>query len=89
MYHSLAVLPIDYYWTVEPDIETYEAQRGVGSLADDLTDIYLDLKDGLNGLLAGQSERDVVFDWRLTSWIHSGFHAVDAMVVIHRAIQRD
>src|SRR5919202_1076483 len=39
IYDRLAVLPIDYYWTVEPDIGG-EHEPTVGSLGDDLADIY-------------------------------------------------
>ena len=37
----------DYYWTVEPSIEK-EPVELVGSLADDLADIYADVKPGLD-----------------------------------------
>jgi Domain of unknown function (DUF5063) len=83
IYDRLAVLPIDYYWTVEPDIDG-EQEPMVGSLGDDLADIYLALKKGLDGLAAGLAERDVVWQWRFEFWTHWGQHAVDALGVMHR-----
>lgn len=60
------------------------------SLADDLADIYQDLKNGL--LLAECPEvdrADVVFDWRLLFACHWGRHATSALCVIHLQMWED
>ena len=54
-----------------------------GSLADDLTGVYLDLKSGLDQLRSGVPNRDVIWEWRFTFWSHWGEHAVNALRIIH------
>lgn len=51
-----------------------------GSLADDLTDIYLELKRGLNVLDAGvfNGEEEVLKLWQAGYLLHWGQHLVDA-----------
>ena len=71
----------DYYWTADP-LEEPKMQLG-GSLADDLADIYLEMKINLNLLAEGASENEIVWDWRFGFWNHWGAHAVEALRVIH------
>jgi hypothetical protein len=54
----------DLYWTVPAWENDREAM--MGSLADDLADIYRDLKDGLELATSGASEDEVVWEWRLS-----------------------
>jgi len=67
----------DAYW-MEFDI-AQDGQTMSGSLADDLTDIYFDLRDGLHTL-----ERDprdsqrAVTDWQTGYEVHWGQHLLDA-----------
>lgn len=49
-----------------------------GSLADDLTDIYYDLKSGLDRLDDDHDMRRTVSDWRTGFSVHWGQHLVDA-----------
>lgn len=64
----------DSYW-MEFDV-ALDGQSMTGSLADDLTDIYCDLKVGLNIL---DEEPDLALDnWRSSYKIHWGQHLVDA-----------
>jgi hypothetical protein len=72
----------DYYWTVEPSIEE-EPVELAGSLADDLADIYADVKPGLDFVAAGGSTSSAAREWRLSFWSHWGTHAVEALRVIH------
>jgi Domain of unknown function (DUF5063) len=72
----------DLYWTVVPSGED-EREELAGSLADDLADIYRDVKEGLDLLAAGESMNEVVWHWRFNFWTHWGTHAVDALRVIH------
>ena len=72
----------DWYWTVAPFIKEVP-QLLTGSLADDLTSVYHDLKRGLDYLRAGEPEPDVIWEWRLGFWSHWGQHAVNAVRIIH------
>ena len=62
---------------LEDDRET------AGSLADDLADIYRNVKEGLDALSAGRSEADVVWEWRFSFWSHWGEHAANALRIVH------
>jgi len=64
----------DSYW-MEFDVAEDE-QSMSGSLADDLTDIYCELKQGLR-LVDGQPER-AIEDWHRGYHLHWGQHLVDA-----------
>jgi hypothetical protein len=89
IFHRLQIrLGVDTYWTLIPfdDSSGYEHVELLGSLADDLADIYRDVKEGIDLLAAGESENDVVWEWRFGFWSHWGTHAVDALRVIHRHI---
>lgn len=59
---------------------------GIGDLADDLADIYRDIKPGLRALDHNRDEyvSMVVFGWKEPLFkTHWGRHAVDAMRVLH------
>jgi hypothetical protein len=64
----------DSYW-MEFDVAGDE-QNMSGSLADDLTDIYCELKNGLQ-FIDGEPERTVE-DWHKGYHLHWGQHLVDA-----------
>ncbi|MCU7934244.1 MAG: DUF5063 domain-containing protein [Candidatus Thiodiazotropha sp. (ex Dulcina madagascariensis)] len=64
----------DGYW-MEFDVAG-DGQSMSGSLADDLTDIYCELKSGLN-MLDGQPQR-AVEDWHKGFHLHWGQHLLDA-----------
>ena len=69
----------DTYWLEfdEPAIAAVDAEHRSGSLADDLTDIYFELKRGLNMLDVEGPER-VADLWELGFKRHWGQHLVDA-----------
>lgn len=77
----------DLYWS-NLDTTT-EAPVSAGSLADDLTDIWRDLRHGLDALDTGSDWHDVVFEWRLSFIAHWGRHAVDARRPLHAALHAD
>jgi hypothetical protein len=55
-----------------------------GSLADDITDIYLDLKDGLVLMEKNTSApQDALWEWRFGFDSHWGHHAMNALKTIH------
>jgi hypothetical protein len=66
----------DAYW-MEYDLGHEECKSG--SLADDLTDIYCELKQGLQLLDAGNADHEsVLLSWREGYRIHWGKHLLDA-----------
>ncbi len=64
---------------------TEDNEAVFGSLADDIADIYRDLKDGLAFREAPQGSPDVVsiWTWHLLFYSHWGKHAMDALLTIH------
>jgi hypothetical protein len=67
---------LDGYWL------EFDSPRGnipvTGSLADDLTDIYYDLKRGLERAAAKGDTRAALRDWRAGFALHWGQHLLDA-----------
>lgn len=71
----------DYYYEVfDPFIRD---ELVIGSLADDLADIYVDLREGIDLLEAGHPN-DAVWQRRFDYENHWGDHAVDALRALHR-----
>ncbi len=67
----------DGYW-MEFDVAN-DGQGMSGSLADDITDIYCELKHGLRQIDAGLQDSCTALDnWRLGYHMHWGRHLVDA-----------
>jgi uncharacterized protein DUF5063 len=76
----------DLYWQVfDPCADN---QAIAGTLADDIADIYRDLKEGLvlRDTCQGRLE-DIVWTWRLLFYSHWGKHAMDALLTIHFRLQ--
>jgi hypothetical protein len=71
----------DLYWTVFDPTKDNEVIRG--TIADDLGDIYRDLKEPL--LLAQIRIRPevVIWEWRFGFYSHWGDHAISALRTIH------
>jgi hypothetical protein len=67
---------LDGYW-MEYDV-TPDGQEMSGSLADDLTDIYCELKNGLMRLENNNDTRRTLRRWRSGFCNHWGQHVVDA-----------
>jgi Domain of unknown function (DUF5063) len=76
----------DVYWTVP--CWDGEEDASLGTLADDLADIYRDVKEGLELAASGASEEVVLDQWRDSFWMHWGEHAVEALRVIHARLKR-
>jgi hypothetical protein len=70
----------DLYWQVFDPTKNNEAIHG--SLADDIADIYRDLKKGIDNIHLAPPE-DIVWKWRFGFSSHWGKHAIDALHVIH------
>jgi len=69
----------DSYWMEYDEVDFNEAgqDRMSGSLADDLTDIYFELKQGLH-MLGNRSPAQVAGWWQSSFQLHWGQHLVDA-----------
>lgn len=74
--------PTTIYWTVFNPLQ--EEAPVAGTLADDIADIYRDVKPGLVALELGISRRDIEWEWRFTFEFHRGKHAIEALMVIHQ-----
>jgi Domain of unknown function (DUF5063) len=74
------------YWTIFDLTEKQEPVQG--SLAGDISEIYFDLKEGLNLEENGVAQSDVLFDWRLAFRSHWGRHLLAALTAIyHRHVE--
>ncbi|MBC8026435.1 MAG: DUF5063 domain-containing protein [Steroidobacteraceae bacterium] len=81
MHKRFASLPFQYYRS-QGDPLHLDAENEIGDLADDLTDIWLDLKPGLEML--DQGHRDsAAWHWQLLS-PHWSQHATAAVHALHR-----
>ncbi|SRR5260221_10095763 len=58
------------------------------SIADDLTDIYLDVKKGVDTFNSGLDEdvNRAIWQWKFTFRIHWGYHLVGALRAVHRIL---
>ena len=76
----------DLYHQVFDPTEDNEAI--FGTLADDIADIYRDLKKGLNlDEMPQPRPEDFIGEWRLLFYSHWGKHAMDALLTIHFRLQ--
>ena len=74
----------DSYWTTMTAIGGFDPPEAVLlTVADDLADIWRDLKGGLLALDAGAPLEDVTWDWRFGFYTHWGRHATEALRALH------
>src|SRR5271166_6881339 len=75
----------DHYWEVFEPLEQDKPEPVVGSLSDDLADIWRDLSPGVAAIdsLKPSSVCDVVWSWRNSFEIHWGHHAASAIAALH------
>lgn len=76
----------DSYWVALDPYAADPSTLGVGSLSDDLADIWRDLEEGRLALAAGAREADVTWGWRFGYRSHWGAHATAAMSVLHHQL---
>jgi hypothetical protein len=81
IYRRFAALPINYYSEVDPLIVP-SSDNLTGDVADDLADIWSDLKVGLMLHQAG-NEKEAGHEWRWRFDVHWGQHAVSALHALH------
>lgn len=80
---QLALGEWEGYWTT---LSPYGNEAGTAislPLADDLVDIWRDLKGGLLALDDGAAVQDVVWEWRFGFYSHWGRHATEALRALH------
>jgi Domain of unknown function (DUF5063) len=73
----------DGYWTSIRPFGGREMEAVMRSLADDLADVWLDVKHGLVALDAGAPKTDVIWEWQFSFYSHWGRHATEALRVCH------
>lgn len=75
-----------YHQVFDP---TEDSEAIFGTLADDIADIYRDLKHGLvfRETHQGLPDEDAIWTWRLLFYSHWGKHAMDALLTIHFRLQ--
>ncbi|MDQ1924445.1 DUF5063 domain-containing protein [Massilia pseudoviolaceinigra] len=87
MFKRFGALPVNYYSESTAPLDVSCGETMLGDLADDLADIWRDLKHGLN-LLDGGNADAAVFHWREHFIIHWGSHAASALNVLQYWEQR-
>jgi hypothetical protein len=73
----------DPYRIIFDPIDPDDVEPVYGSLSDDLSDIYRDLKDGLINRNSPEKLADVIWEWKFSFQTHWGQHATNALRVIH------
>lgn len=90
LFESLRALlgRLDLYWEVFDPGELSTDDPMYSSLADDLTDIYSDLGDGLQRVPEPPQPipEELIWNWRFTFYSHWGQHLLDALRAIHAMI---
>jgi hypothetical protein len=71
------------YWTTLAPYGEEAEDAVMLPLADDLVDIWRDLKQGLLALEDGAAPEDVVWEWRFGFYSHWGRHATEALRALH------
>jgi len=79
---SRALEDLPGHWDIYDPWVQRRPRSDLGSLADDLADVYLDLAEGLD-LLVGGAPRAAMWEWRFSFWCHWGRHATGALRAIH------
>jgi len=84
-----------FFEVIEPaqlvDPPNSQQESMLGSLNDDLADIYRDLAPGLKAFHARRDEwlPEIIFEWRLLMESHWGHHATNAMRALHELVHGD
>jgi hypothetical protein len=73
----------DDYWTAMSPYGGWDMEAVNLPLADDLADVWRDLKEGLLALDAGVPEMEVIWEWRYGFYSHWGRPATEALRVCH------
>jgi hypothetical protein len=82
VYGRCARLPLEYYSEVFDPLTIPPQEPVVGSLADDIADIFRDVVSGLRTFQGGHRAR-AIQHWSLMLSIHWGEHATGAIRALH------
>jgi hypothetical protein len=82
IYKRFGALPFNYYSDFFSPAKMALEKPETGDLADDLTDIYRDLKAGL-GLYDKGYVAEAMWEWKQNFQIHWGRHAAGALNALH------
>ena len=75
----------DYYWAVFEPLDQEKPDPVIGSLSDDLADIWRDIGPGVAAIdhPEATSVNDVVWHWQASFETHWGQHAASAIAALH------
>lgn len=82
MFKRFGALPFNYYSEFFSPAKVAEEKPVTGDLADDLADIYRDLKEGLE-LYEGGHVAEALWEWSKSFNTHWGRHASSALHALH------
>ncbi|RSZ56131.1 DUF5063 domain-containing protein [Massilia atriviolacea] len=80
-FERMGALPVTYYPESADALDVGCTETTMGDLADDLADIWRDLKHGLNLFDGGQADA-AAYQWRESFISHWGSHAASALYVL-------
>lgn len=79
---NCARFPLDYYGEIFDPLTMPPKEPVVGSIADDIADIYRDVVTGLRHYHAGRTD-EAVWQWTFLFQVHWGEHATGAIRALH------
>jgi hypothetical protein len=82
MYARFASMPFRYYRAEFDPLNIDDTERGMGDVADDLADIWRDLKEGLS-LYDVNDLAGAAWEWRFNFDHHWGRHTTSALYPLH------
>jgi hypothetical protein len=86
IFQRFGELPVNYYNNCVDPLHACGAESALGDLADDLADIWRDLKGGLLLFDAGHATA-AAFAWRESFNTHWGLHASSALYIVQCWVQ--
>lgn len=87
-FEALRRLPIDYYNTVSDPLAVPDVELSVGSLSDDVADIYRDVVSGLSAYDQGL-RLVAAYEWGFSFRVHWGGHATHAIGALHSWLEQN
>lgn len=88
IYDSFGEMPFNYYGVVQEPHVDLPGEAVIGDVADDLADVYRDIKDGMNLWEAGHHV-EAVWHWGHRFGLHWGRHTADALRALHTWLEQE
>ncbi len=88
VFKRFGALPVNYYGECLDPLEVPASETCLGDLADDLADIWRDVKTGLVIFDTGDID-GAVYEWREHFIIHWSEHATSALYILQRWIRNN